>query len=63
MKNSDFHIIARGPKPWDNPVRKWQKLRKEYPGTPFVKDAETGRNDACPCNSGKKYKKCHGGNA
>jgi uncharacterized protein YecA (UPF0149 family) len=19
-----------------------------------------GRNDACPCGSGKKYKKCHG---
>ncbi len=19
----------------------------------------TGRNDACPCGSGKKYKKCH----
>ena len=22
--------------------------------------AEVGRNDACPCGSGKKYKKCHG---
>src|SRR5262245_18207660 len=21
--------------------------------------AATGRNDACPCGSGKKYKKCH----
>jgi len=21
---------------------------------------ETGRNDLCPCGSGKKYKKCHG---
>jgi preprotein translocase subunit SecA len=21
---------------------------------------EVGRNDACPCGSGKKYKKCHG---
>ena len=21
---------------------------------------ETGRNDPCPCGSGKKYKKCHG---
>lgn len=20
---------------------------------------DTGRNDACPCGSGKKYKKCH----
>jgi uncharacterized protein YecA (UPF0149 family) len=22
--------------------------------------AKTGRNDPCPCGSGKKYKKCHG---
>jgi preprotein translocase subunit SecA len=21
---------------------------------------EVGRNDPCPCGSGKKYKKCHG---
>ena len=24
------------------------------------KPAEPGRNDPCPCGSGKKYKKCHG---
>jgi preprotein translocase subunit SecA len=24
------------------------------------KDAKIGRNDPCPCGSGKKYKKCHG---
>jgi preprotein translocase subunit SecA len=23
---------------------------------------EPGRNDPCPCGSGKKYKKCHGNN-
>ena len=23
-------------------------------------DAEPGRNDPCPCGSGRKYKKCHG---
>ena len=23
-------------------------------------DPKTGRNDPCPCGSGKKYKKCHG---
>ena len=26
-------------------------------------DAKIGRNDLCPCGSGKKYKKCHGANA
>src|SRR5271168_4375784 len=25
--------------------------------------AKVGRNDSCPCGSGKKYKKCHGANA
>ena len=27
---------------------------------PLRKTAEPGRNDPCPCGSGKKYKKCHG---
>jgi hypothetical protein len=26
-----------------------------------VKSAKIGRNDPCPCGSGKKWKKCHGG--
>ncbi|MEK7668352.1 MAG: SEC-C metal-binding domain-containing protein [Gemmatimonadota bacterium] len=25
--------------------------------------AKVGRNDPCPCGSGKKYKKCHGAGA
>ena len=25
-----------------------------------IKEGEIGRNDLCPCGSGKKYKKCHG---
>lgn len=28
-----------------------------------VKDKKIGRNDPCPCGSGKKYKKCCGANA
>jgi len=27
---------------------------------PVVADPKVGRNDACPCGSGKKYKQCHG---
>jgi SEC-C motif-containing protein len=27
---------------------------------PIVKGAQPGRNDPCPCGSGKKYKKCCG---
>jgi preprotein translocase subunit SecA len=29
--------------------------------TPFVRSAKkVGRNEPCPCGSGKKYKQCHG---
>jgi uncharacterized protein YecA (UPF0149 family) len=27
---------------------------------PYVSKGKTGRNDSCPCGSGKKYKKCCG---
>ena len=29
-------------------------------GTPIKKDKKIGRNDPCPCGSGKKYKQCCG---
>lgn len=33
----------------------------EESAVPFVRDGQkVGRNDACPCGSGKKYKHCHG---
>jgi preprotein translocase subunit SecA len=27
---------------------------------PVTAEPKVGRNDPCPCGSGKKYKKCHG---
>jgi len=33
------------------------------PPKPVRAGAKVGRNDPCPCGSGKKYKKCHGTNA
>ena len=30
---------------------------------PIRVEEKTGRNDPCPCGSGKKYKKCHGATA
>ncbi|MGA2661047.1 MAG: SEC-C metal-binding domain-containing protein, partial [Verrucomicrobiota bacterium] len=33
----------------------------EYvPPQPFVRQPKIGRNDPCPCGSGKKYKNCCG---
>ena len=31
--------------------------------TPKVREYKIGRNDKCPCGSGKKYKNCCGKNA
>jgi preprotein translocase subunit SecA len=33
------------------------------PARPQHTVAKVGRNDPCPCGSGKKYKKCHGAGA
>jgi len=34
--------------------------RAQQPRTPIIKDKLPGRNDPCPCGSGKKFKLCHG---
>ncbi len=34
--------------------------RSQQPRTPIIKDKLPGRNDPCPCGSGKKFKHCHG---
>ena len=52
----------------DKEVKKWMKKHPEVlQGGDVVKVAtvkreepKVGRNDPCPCGSGKKFKKCHG---
>jgi len=52
----------------DKAVKKWMQRHPEVMnGGETVKvetvrreEPKVGRNDACPCGSGKKYKKCHG---
>ena len=40
---------------------KRKELQKAYKTSKtIVKEEKVGRNDACPCGSGKKYKKCCG---
>ena len=43
-------------------VRQLQEMDKPNPqsGAPFKKVMHVGRNDPCPCGSGKKYKNCCG---
>ena len=37
-----------------------QDTRAQQQREPIVKDKLPGRNDPCPCGSGKKFKNCHG---
>jgi preprotein translocase subunit SecA len=38
-----------------------ENAQQEEMDQPFVRDGKkVGRNDPCPCGSGKKFKQCHG---
>lgn len=50
---------------WDDvlSVEKRNQITKQYRASKiFVRDVKIGRNDPCPCGSGKKYKNCCGKN-
>ena len=50
-------------KEWDGVLseEKRREITKEFRAAKvFVKEDTVGRNDPCPCGSGKKYKKCCG---
>ena len=46
-----------GPDPRRLATNRGEEKREKVPVTAAD---EPGRNDPCPCGSGKKYKKCHG---
>ena len=51
---------------WDNlltPERRKELYKEQKSSTTVMKPPKIGRNDPCPCGSGKKYKKCCGRNA
>ncbi len=48
---------------WENVFdkEKLDEIKKEYKNSKtVVKEEKIGRNEPCPCGSGKKYKKCCG---
>ncbi len=50
---------------WDDILtqERRKEITKEFRASKmFVKEQTVGRNDPCPCGSGKKYKKCCGKN-
>jgi preprotein translocase subunit SecA len=50
--------------PQNNPKQRMIMSHGDAPVQKTVRNEEqkVGRNDPCPCGSGKKYKKCHGAN-
>ena len=48
----------QGSEGYDEAMRNSMQQREKQ--QPVVAEPKIGRNDACPCGSGKKYKQCHG---
>jgi len=61
-----FHPIDSVPmeppkaQPPVSPPPQLQVSAEFVPAKPFIRGPKVGRNDRCPCGSGKKYKKCCG---
>jgi preprotein translocase subunit SecA len=51
-----------GPAP-GGPATNVRTNRDDAPAKTAVANDKVGRNDLCPCGSGKKYKRCHGNGA
>ena len=47
---------------WDGnlPQERRDEIRKDFNRSKIAVSSKVGRNDPCPCGSGKKYKKCCG---
>ena len=61
----DYHYQSSSsePEPESQPVlaQQTQRTPPMRQRAPFVRDGrKVGRNEPCPCGSGKKYKQCHG---
>jgi SEC-C motif len=55
-------LHAMGPRELDELGESLVEMRRTLVGTPTTvrHGKRPGRNDPCPCGSGKKYKRCHG---
>ncbi|WP_353346903.1 SEC-C metal-binding domain-containing protein [Litorivita sp. NS0012-18] len=57
--NENAHIYEDASR-MSQPARRMMLNRSGQTAPPANKAKKTGRNEPCPCGSGKKYKKCHG---
>jgi uncharacterized protein YecA (UPF0149 family) len=47
---------------WDDilPIDRRKEIERDYKESQIVRVEKVGRNEPCPCGSGKKHKKCCG---
>ena len=58
---TEVELKHRDPNTFETPLPKASDALNEANQRPYVRtDKKIGRNEPCPCGSGKKYKKCHG---
>ncbi len=57
------HLLGPAPGAPRRPQQLHTNLGDGEPAKPARTEAKVGRNELCPCGSGKKYKKCHGAGA
>ncbi len=57
-----FHVRLNRPPQRPTPMQQPTHTNRDEPPTrmPVQAGKKIGRNDPCPCGSGRKYKKCHG---
>jgi uncharacterized protein YecA (UPF0149 family) len=59
-KQHELEEFANRTRPKDEVEAEKEMIKKTEKVPPVHADATPGRNDPCPCGSGKKYKKCCG---
>ena len=61
MKFQHAKASALGERPQDGTQGQGGQQAAAPPAEPFVRDGrKVGRNEPCPCGSGRKFKQCHG---
>ena len=53
-------ITVSAPAKTSDELRRGTGEEAKMPATSIETGEKIGRNDPCPCGSGKKFKKCHG---
>ena len=58
---TEVELKHRDPNTFETPLSEASDALNETNQRPYVRtDKKIGRNEPCPCGSGKKFKKCHG---